>query len=347
MDMLEAYALFLAKAATVVVAALVVIGGIGRLVLAGRAKRDGQLRVQRVNDKLAAYERAMGAPFLTRRGRRAAQKERAREEREHRESAARPPSEGGRRRVYLLTFDGDVRASAVDALREEVTAVVMTARSGDEVVVKLESPGGMVHAYGLAAAQLARIREAGVRLTAAVDRIAASGGYMMACVADRIIAAPFAVVGSVGVVAALPNVNRLLKRHDIDVEYHAAGAFKRTLTVIGENTPEGRAKFLEQLQEAHDLFKTHIARWRPGVDLEQIGTGEHWYASQAVQLSLVDGLQTSDDYLLAASKEADVLAVRYERRQAWGSRLASAAESMLGRVLSRSLEATELTHHPL
>ena len=216
-----------------------------------------------------------------------------------------------RRRIFVLDFDGDPAASGVDGLRNEVTAVLAAAGSEDEVVVRLHSAGGMVQGYGLGASQLARFRTSGVNLVVAVDRVAASGGYMMAAVANTILAAPFALVGSIGVVAQVPNVNRLLKKHDVDVELHTAGRYKRTLTVFGENTEEARAKFLEELNDIHAMFQEFVGEFRPGLDLEAVSTGEAWAGQRALDRALVDRLVTSDEYLAGACDEADVFEVRW------------------------------------
>ena len=219
--------------------------------------------------------------------------------------------EKARRRVFVLDFNGDPAASGVDGLRHEVTAVLAAASNEDEVVVRLHSAGGMVQGYGLGASQLARIRTRGVNLVVAVDRVAASGGYMMAAVANTILAAPFALVGSIGVVAQVPNINRLLKKHDVDVELHTAGRYKRTLTVFGENTEEARAKFLEELNDIHAMFQEYVGEFRPGLDLEAVSTGEAWAGQRALDRALVDRLVTSDEYLAGACDEADVFEVRW------------------------------------
>jgi len=234
----------------------------------------------------------------------------------------------------VLDFQGDLRAAAVASLREEVTAVLNVARPGeDEVLLRLESAGGLVHSYGLAAAQLLRLRERGVRLTVVVDKVAASGGYMMACVAERIVAAPFAVVGSIGVIAQLPNFHRLLKKHDVDYEQFMAGEFKRTVTLFGENTEQGRRKFQEEIDDAHALFKDFVKTHRPQVLLEQVATGEHWYGARALECRLVDELCTSDAVLLAARAEADVYEVSYGVRKPLLARvLEQARAAVLGRA---------------
>lgn len=217
------------------------------------------------------------------------------------------PQGADRERVFLLRFAGDIRASAVDSLREEITAVLQIARpQQDRVLLVLDSPGGVVPGYGLAAAQLTRLRDAEIELTVSVDRVAASGGYMMAAVANRIVAAPFAIVGSIGVVAQLPNINRMLKKHDVDIELHTAGEYKRTLTFLGENTDEGREKFKEDLEQTHSLFKQFLSRYRPGLDMDKVATGEHWLGEDALALNLVDTIATSDDLILAEIEQADV-----------------------------------------
>ena len=237
-----------------------------------------------------------------------------------------------RRRLYVLDFDGDIRAAASERLREEVSALLPEIRPGDEVLLRLESPGGLVHGYGLAASQLRRITEAGVPLTVAVDKVAASGGYMMACVAPRIIAAPFAVIGSIGVVAQIPNFHRLLKKHDVDVEVLTAGRYKRTLTLFGENTEEGRSKFIEDLETTHQLFKAFVAENRPGLDIEKVATGEVWYGSDALGEGLVDAVQTSDAFIQDRLADWDVFQLEYVERKPWQEKLGLAAEGSLERL---------------
>ena len=246
-------------------------------------------------------------------------------------------------RVFVLTFDGDIAASGVEGLRQEVSAVLGAAQDGDEVVVRVESAGGAVHGYGLAASQLARIRSRGLTLTVAVDKVAASGGYLMAAVADRILAAPFAVVGSIGVVAQIPNVHRLLKKHDVDVEVHTAGRFKRTLDVLGENTEQGRAKLREELEDVHALFQEYVSSWRPNLDLEAVSTGEHWYGQRALDRALVDELVTSDEYLARACERADVFEVAWtvpkRPLERLAGQFASALGAGIGKAAARALES--------
>jgi len=237
--------------------------------------------------------------------------------------------------LYVLDFKGSMDAHEVTSLREEISAVLAVASAQDEVLLRLESPGGVVHGYGLAASQLERLRKGGIRLTVAVDKVAASGGYMMACVADRIVAAPFAIIGSIGVVAQIPNFHRLLKKNDIDVELHTAGQFKRTLTLFGENTEQGREKFREDLNETHELFKRFVHEQRPSLDIDSVATGEHWFGSQAKDKGLIDAIGTSDDLLIAELDNHEVIAVRYTRRKRLMDRFTGSAAESVDRLLLR------------
>jgi serine protease SohB len=237
-----------------------------------------------------------------------------------------------RPRVFVLDFHGDIRASRVAGLREEVTAILTLATGEDEVVVRLQNPGGTVNDQGLAASQLMRLRRQEVPLTVCVDTVAASGGYMMACVANRIVAAPFAVIGSIGVVAQIPNFHRLLDRAGIDFEQFTGGEFKRTVTMFGETTDADRAKLTDQIHETHALFKDFVAEHRPQLDVDAVATGEYWYGKKALELNLVDALATSDDYLLAARERADLYEVTYTIPLSAARRLTEAARSAIGRL---------------
>jgi len=238
-----------------------------------------------------------------------------------------------RSKVYVLNFDGNISASAVGHLREEITAVLTQATPNDEVLLKLESAGGMVHSYGLASSQLDRLRKKNVPLTVCVDKVAASGGYMMACVADKILAAPFAIIGSIGVVAQMPNFNKVLKKHDVEFELLTAGEHKRTLTMFGENTEKGREKFIEELEETHQLFKEYVSTRRPQIDIDKIATGEIWYGSRAKDIKLIDDVQTSDEYLVSRIEDADVFEVTYVFKKKLHQRLGIAAEESADRLL--------------
>jgi serine protease SohB len=318
------YLLFLLKAMTVALA-------IGLVLAMGLASSrrfrlpEGRLRVRRLNDHYRDLRRELLRQILPARDLRRTLRRERREER-HRRKAGK-----NRRRIFVLDFRGDVRASGVAALREEISAVIQIAGEGDEVLLRLENAGGLVHEHGLAASQLDRLRQRGIKLTVAVDKIAASGGYMMACVADRILAAPFAVVGSIGVLGQVPNFHRLLDRHGVEVEEVKAGSLKRTLTWFGENTDEDREHFREQVERTHELFKRFVAARRPALDMARVATGEHWFATEALDLKLVDAIETSDDYLLTAAPEADLLHLRYcTGRPTLGERLARLARACSG-----------------
>lgn len=241
--------------------------------------------------------------------------------------------------LYVLDFKGDMLASNVNALRKEISAVITGAKENDEVLLRLESPGGVVTGYGLAASQLARLKQHNISLTVAVDNVAASGGYMMACVADKIVAAPFAVLGSIGVVAQVPNIHRLLKKHDVDVDVMTAGEYKRTVTVMGENTEKGKQKFQQELEETHQLFKDFVQTHRPQLDIEQIATGEHWFGKQALGLNLIDEINTSDDLLLKAIKNKKVLRIKYVGKQTLmqklGNQLEESSLNIFKRIVSQ------------
>ena len=247
-------------------------------------------------------------------------------------------------KIYVLDFKGDTAASAVEQLREEITLILATAKAGrDRVVVRLESPGGMVHGYGLAAAQLVRLRDAGFHLTICVDKVAASGGYMMACIGSEIVSAPFAILGSIGVVAQVPNFNRLLKEKNIDFEMYTAGEYKRTVTMFGENTAEGKAKFEQELQQTHILFKHFVEKYRPQLNVEKVATGEHWYGQDALDLNLVDKLQTSDEYLLSLLPQHDIYVIQTRKKPTLGEKLglqaAQMADSLIPAVMNKLVDS--------
>ena len=297
------YLSFLAKALTVLAAFVVIVIAAGAR--RGHRPPEGRIQVVRINDFLRSLRSAVQhavAPAAQRR------KLTRRENREHKRERK---AESDRSRVFVVDFKGDLAASQLDCLRNEITAILTSAREGDEVVVRIESAGGLVHAYGLAASQLSRVKEKGIRLVAAIDKVAASGGYMMASVADRIVTAPFAVVGSIGVAAQLPNLHRFLKKRDVDVELLTAGEHKRTLTVFGQNTDQGRAKVQEEIDDVHALFKSFVGDHRPDIDLDAVATGETWYGQRAVERKLVDQLCTSDEYLVAACDDKDVFQLRW------------------------------------
>jgi serine protease SohB len=298
----------------------------------------GHIEVDRLNDRYDDFRHTMQRALLSGKALKKARKE---EKKRKKQAADKSDSADEQRlRLYVLRFEGDIKASATDNLREEISAVLGIARSGDEVLLRLESPGGLVHSYGLAASQLQRIRDAGIQLTVAVDKVAASGGYMMACVANRIVAAPFAVIGSIGVLLQMPNFNRLLKKANIDFEQMTAGDYKRTLTMFGENTDKDRAKMQEDLEETHSLFKAFVAEHREQVNIDDVATGEIWYGQRAIAHGLVDDLQTSDAFIQQCLAERDVFEVSFVARKNWQEKLGVAAESGIERALLKLWQAS-------
>ncbi|HUF74425.1 MAG TPA: protease SohB [Gammaproteobacteria bacterium] len=320
------YGLFLLELLTV---AVVVVAAV--LIVVSAAKKpheQNRLVVEHINKSLEQRADAARRTILGRRNSRKLIRQRKKEKKRGTETDA---SAKKRRRVFVLDFKGDIRASATESLREEVSAVLALAEDKDEVLLRLENSGGTVHEHGLAASQLLRLRSRGIHLTVAVDKVAASGGYLMACAADRIIAAPFAIIGSIGVLVQLPNFHRMLEQKGIDFELLTAGRFKRTLTLFGENTDEGREKLRQEIIEVHELFQQRIKELRPAVDLEMVATGEHWYGSHALELNLIDEIGTSDDFMLGAAETADLYRISYRRQRKLIDRMLQGAEGVLYR----------------
>lgn len=318
------YLLFAAKALTVV--GLCLLPLVVALILVRGARREGPqalLSIERLNDKLLDSQLQMESMLSSAK----IFKQRLKAVKQARKAeAARPgPAEN---RLFVCEFAGDLRAEAVSSLREEISAILSVAEPSDEIAIVLESAGGTMHGYGLAASQLHRVRDRGLRLTVVVDKVAASGGYMMACVADQIIAAPFAIIGSIGVVAQVPNFNRLLRKHDIDFELVTAGKYKRTLTMFGENTASGREKFQAEIDDAHALFKDFVGTHRPQLDIERVATGEYWFGTRALELGLVDRLATSDEYLSVAAQDRNVYQVRVKRAKSLLDRLLAPVQTL-------------------
>ncbi len=308
-DFFYTFGLFFAETLTAVIAILLVFTGLVAIATKNKLQSKEKIKVTKLNEKYQEMKEELNNETLEKDELKKIKKQEKQAEKAKAKLEKNTDVRCGR--IFVLDFDGDIKASAVDNLREEITAILTVATPRDEVLIKIESPGGMVHGYGLAASQLKRIRDRSIPLTATVDKVAASGGYMMACVADRILAAPFAILGSIGVIAQLPNFNRLLKKYDIDYEQIMAGQYKRTLSLFGENTKDGRQKMQEEVDEAHTLFKNFVALNRPMVDINTLATGETWYGTRALEMRLIDGIMTSDDYLLAANNKNNIFKIEY------------------------------------
>jgi serine protease SohB len=337
LELLSEYGLFLAKTLTLLVALVVAVAVIASLSSRARKGDRGHLDIRPLDDLIRERREALGDSLLADGEQKAARKARVKALKKRLKSGDKGPQ----KRLFVLNFKGDMKASAVQSLREEITTVLGQATAEDEVVVRLESPGGMVHSYGLASSQLDRLRTAGIPLTVCVDKVAASGGYMMACVADRILAAPFAYIGSIGVLAQMPNFHRLLKKHDVDFEVLTAGEYKRTLTMLGENTDKGREKFVHDLQEIHDLFKDFVRQHRRGLDIDAVATGEVWLGTRARELGLVDEVMTSDEYITSQLDSAKIFEVSYVMKKSLPEKVGFAAEETLDGVVMRWWERAQ------
>lgn len=322
-EFLAEYGLFLLKVVTVAMAIVVVI-----VIAAAEGRKAGHegLEVESINKKYKGMASVLRKAVMQKSDqKKEAKEEKKREKADAKKSPSRPKS-------FVIDFKGDLKASGVPSLREEVTAILDVATADDEVIVRLENHGGVVHEHGLAASQLARIRDRDIRLSICVDKVAASGGYLMACVASKIYAAPFAILGSIGVLAQIPNFNRLLDSHGVDFEQITAGKYKRTVTMFGENTDEDRAKLKEELEEVHGLFKSAVSTYRPDLDLDKVATGEHWYGSRALELGLADEIKTSDELLTELAADRELFRVAYHIKQPLQKRLMASIDSTLEKI---------------
>lgn len=316
-DALIQLALFAAKTFIILIFIALVLLIFVAIMSKGKQIKQGRLIIKNLNKKYDEMTDMISAEIVSKKKYKLFLKEQKAKEKIHK------LKEG--KNIYVLNFLGDIKASAVSSMTEEVNAILNVATPSDEVVLRLESGGGLVHGYGLAAAQLMRLRERKIPLTVTIDKVAASGGYMMAAVANKILAAPFSIVGSIGVLVQLPNFHRVLKDKHIDFEQMSAGEYKRTLTIFGENTEEGRHKMQTEIEVIHELFKNLITEYRKEVDINKVATGEHWMGQQAITLKLVDEIRTSDDYLLELSKKANLYEICYETKKPLLTRILGAS----------------------
>lgn len=323
--------MFSTKALILVILVLVLLAGIIALLSRGKEKMHGKVSIKNLNKKYSETTESLLEEILPKKQFKQFCKEQEGIEKTKNKSQEKTPTKN----VFVIHFHGDIKASAVTELREEITAILGIAKPQDEVVVCVESGGGMVHAYGLATAQLQRIRNKNLALTVIVDKVAASGGYLMACVANKIISAPFAIIGSIGVIVQIPNFHRVLKEKNVDFEQLTAGNFKRTLTMFGHNTEEGREKLQEEIETIHQDFKQVIQQHRQQLDIDKVATGEHWLGVQALELKLVDELKTSDDYLLEQSQSANVYEISYQLKKSFLSKLTETASMLKHNLLAK------------
>ncbi len=342
MDFLFEYGIFLAKTVTIVAAIGFLLASLTSATQRmKKMEKQGYVEVKSLNEKYQDISQVMQAAILSdddyeaaikaeKKANKAKLKAEKTRKKKGGEDVARKP------RLFVVDFTGDIKASDAEMLSEKITAILTQAKEEDEVVLRLESAGGMVHAYGFAASQLQRIRDKFIPLTVCVDKVAASGGYMMACIGSQIFAAPFAVIGSIGVVAQIPNFNRLLKKHDVDYEVLTAGEYKRTLTILGENTEKGREKFQQEIQETHDLFKDFVSASRPDLNMDVVATGETWFGKKAVAHGLVDKILTSEEYLFSRYPNADIYHIGWIEKHSIAERFGFAVEKSFERVFKRT-----------
>ncbi len=340
MEFLAEYGVFLAKSVTLVIAVVMAVAGIVAVSSKGKLGPEGAIEVTRVNDRIAEMKETIEEKILDKEAIKEKLKIAKQEKKKEKKNKESDKKEEAKKRMYVIDFDGDIKASDNEPLRNSITAVLAIADpKNDEIVIRLESGGGMVHSYGLASAQLNRIKSKNIPLTVCVDKVAASGGYMMACVADKILASPFAVLGSIGVVAQLPNFNKLLKKNNIDVELLTAGEHKRTLTMFGENTDEGREKFKHDLQDTHELFKSFVREHRPVVNIAEVANGDVWFGKRALDVNLVDELKTSDEYINDACDSLDVFEIKYKEKKTLQEKLGLSISSGIEKAASNALSA--------
>jgi|TARA_B100000085_G_scaffold37488_1_gene30696 serine protease SohB len=317
------YGLFLLKVITVLISVIVLIS----FVAASKKSNTSEgLEIENLNEKYKGLSDSLNKAVMEKDEWKKKQKSEKAIAKKNKKKKTRKP------KAYILDFIGDIKASAVPSLREEVTAILDIAKRNDQIVLRLDNHGGVVHEHGLAASQLARIREKKIHLTVVVDKVAASGGYLMASVANKIYAAPFAILGSIGVIAQLPNFNRLLDNYGVDFEQITAGQYKRNVTMFGKNTDEDREKLKDQLEEIHELFKSSVNEYRPQLDLERVATGEHWYGSKALELGLIDEIKTSDELLIEMAKKYEIFSVKLKVKKPLKKRLLSNIDSLLEKV---------------
>ena len=333
MEMLQHIGIFFAEALIIVLAIIAVLLTIASLALKGKGK--DAFEIELLHEKYEDQTQALKESFLTSAE---IKKEHKRLKKDLKKKEKDASDEKKSRRIFVIEFlHGDIKASASENLKEEVNTVLGVATALDEVVVKVESPGGLVHSYGYAAAQLLRIREAQIPLTICVDQVAASGGYLMACVGHKIIAAPFALIGSIGVVAQVPNFYRLLKKHDVDYKEYTAGDYKRTVSLFGEITEKGELKFKEQLELTHQLFKSFVSRFRPHMDLSKVATGEFWYGENAKTLGLIDDIKTSDEYIVNLAKDHQVVKISFEHKPSLMEKISENISATISKAFSLTL----------
>jgi len=332
MEFLQNVGLFFLQTLAIVLGVIAIILTIAALIMKNKHDKEGEVEV--LNEKFDDQRDLLNSVVLNDEELKKEKKRLKALEKEETKSKTTKP------KVYVLDFlKGDIQASPVDHFRKEVTALLSVAEKDQEVIINVESPGGIVHGYGLAAAQILRLRDHGLRVTVCVDKVAASGGYMMACVAHKILASPFAILGSIGVVAQVPNFNKVLKKYDVDYKEYTAGDYKRTVSIFGEITDKGEKKFLEQIEATHSLFKSFVGRFRPKLDLAKVATGEYWFGEDALKLGLIDEICTSDEYIFKKMQDSKVIRVSFEKKPSIADKISGAISGVLSSSLQKTIQS--------
>ena len=318
-ELLSNYGLFLLKTLTVVISIVLILSFI---MSTRNNKTEGDIAIKNINEEFSLLEENIKKNLL------------GKSEFKKFIKLRKKDKKTNSKRLFVLDFKGNIKASEIVSLRREISGIILSYQESDEVLLRLENSGGTVHEHGLAAAQLKRLKDKNIPLTICVDKVAASGGYMMACVANKIIASPFAIIGSIGVLAQVPNFNKLLKNKGIDFEQHTAGNYKRTVTMFGENTDKDREKLGEQLQDIHILFKNFITTNRKNIDIDKVATGEYWYGPKALELNLIDGIMTSDEYILSMINEFEIFHIQYKKLKTLSDKISKISSSASSKVFN-------------
>ena len=318
-ELISNYGLFLLKTITVVISILIILSVI---INSKKNANEGSLSVKNINDELDDLEENIKKTIFNKSDFKKFLK------------LKKKSSKDLEKKLFVIDFKGNIKASEIVSLRREISGIILSYKKGDEVLLRLENSGGTVHEHGLAASQLKRIKDNKIPLTICVDKVAASGGYMMACVANKIIASPFAIIGSIGVLAQVPNFNKLLKNKGIDFEQHTAGNYKRTVTMFGKNTAKDRKKLNEQLEDIHVLFKDFIKDQRPNIDIDKVATGEYWYGKSALELKLIDNIMTSDEFILSMRNKFDIISIKYKPVKTLSDKISKISSKVSNKILS-------------
>ena len=319
-ELISNYGLFLLKTITIVVSIIIIISVI---VNSKKNTTEGSLEVQSINKDLDSLEEGIKKNILSK------------QEFKKFVKSKKKNSKKLSNKIFVIDFKGNIKASEIISLRREISGILLSFKKGDEVLLRLENSGGTVHEHGLAASQLKRIRDKNIPLTICVDKVAASGGYMMACVANKIVASPFAIIGSIGVIAQVPNFNKLLKNKGVDFEQQTAGNYKRTVTMFGKNTDKDRKKLKEQLEDIHSLFKEFIKDNRRNLDVEKVSTGEYWYGKDALKLKLIDKILTSDEYIISMKDRFEIVRIKYKPAKSISDKLSKLSTNISSKLFQK------------